>query len=445
MKKISLLSLIFVFFGSCSFFSSRAPTYPSGVFFPLEKAGEIVYEGQVIDCVDNVGGHLYLSTGKGFVYCLDGAESKIIWKFEASEPLASPLFFGPDNIYVYDQSNTIYCLNSKGELLWKRAAKEKISSGIGEFNRKIFFGTEQGSLFALNAASGEELWSFKAEGAIRTTPVFSEYGIIFGCDDHSLYILGGEGGLVSQVRAQNKIQTTPSVDKNFLYFGSDDHYFYCFNLKRKKMKWKIKTGGKISTQPVTDGKKIFFLCLNNVLYCLNKKNGHILWWKIIPSRSFYRLEISGDSIVVSSLSSLLVCFDRETGEKAGEYDAGQEVRSNPIWLSPYLAFNLFDSQNEQGRLFFLKRVISVTLTSSLTSPQPVGKEISFKASSVGFYLPKYEFYLKEGNERRVVQAKSEKESCVWFPEKEGNYFIGVEVFDERQSQTAEILFVIRKN
>ena len=73
-----------------------------------------------------------------------------------------------------------------------------------------------------------------------------------------------------------------------------------------------------------------------MLYCLNKKNGTILWWNVIPSRSIYNVEIAGEKLVVSSFSSLLVSFKAESGAKAGNYNARQEIKSNPLWLDPLL-------------------------------------------------------------------------------------------------------------
>jgi len=410
----------------------------------MEKDGEIIYEGEVIDSLETQGGKLYLSTKRGFVYCLDSVERKILWRFMASEPLASPSYCGSKKIYFYDQGNTLYCLDKEGKALWKKKFEEEITSGLAEFDNKICFGTEKGTFFALSADRGEVLWHFQAGGAIRTTPVFAGNKIIFGGDSFGLTFLTEEGRLLAQIRANDTIQATPLVEKNFIYFGADDHYFYCFNLKKGKMKWRIKTGGKFSTPPAVDEKRIFFLCWNDVLYCLNKRNGHILWWKIIPSRSFYRLEVSGKRIVVSSLSSLLLCFEMGTGEKVGDYEASQEVKSNPLWLPPYLVFNLYDSQSEKGRLVFLRTVIKVSLTASQQSPQAVGEEIAFTVSAVGFYKPKYEFYIIEGDEKKVVQEKSEKKSWSWFPEKQGDFVIGVEVFDEKQSMKKEIPFEIKK-
>jgi outer membrane protein assembly factor BamB len=445
MKKASLLLLIFFFLEFCSFFRSKIQPYPSGVFFPVEKAGEIVYEGEVIGSIEARGEKLYLSSSRGYVYCLNGLERRVLWKFEAGQPLASPPFCFGEKIYVYDQQSILYCLDKDGKELWKKKIEEAITSGVGESGNIIYFGTDKGRLFALNASSGKEQWGFQAGGAVRSTPVFIDTKIIFGCDDSNLYILTGEGSLLHQFKANDKIQSTPLAEKNFLYFGADDHYFYCFNLKKMRLKWKIKTGGKVSTAPVSDEKRVFFLCWNNVLYCLNKRNGSIVWWKIMPSRSFYPIEVSGSSIVVSSLSSVLLCFDMETGEKIGDFDAGQEVKSNPLWISPYLIYNLYDNQSDQGQLVFLKKVLKVTLTSSPESSQAVAKEVGFAASSTGFYRPKYEFYLKEGEVKKVMQAKSVKSSWVWFPEKEGEFIVGVEVTDEKQSLKEEMPFVIKKD
>ncbi len=445
MRRFCFLLLLSLLLAFCSFFRKEIQIYPSGVFFPVEKAGEIVYEGEVIDSIEAKEEKLYLSTNKGYLYCFDGLERRILWRFDAAQPLASPPYCFGEKIYVYDQQNTLYCLDREGREVWKKRIEEQITSGIGEFNNRIHLGTDKGTFLALKAASGEEQWRFQAGGAIRSTPVIAETEIIFGCDDHNLYILSGEGSLLHKFQAKDKIQSTPLVDKKYLYFGADDHYFYCLKLRTSKPKWKIKTGGKVSTLPVSDGKRVFFLCWNNVLYCLNKRNGSILWWKIMPSRSFYRLGVSGRRIVVSSLSSILLCFEMETGEKIGDYDAGQEVKSNPLWLPPYLIYNLYDNQSDQGQLVFLKKVLKGSLTSSLESPQAIGKEIVFSASSIGFYRPKYEFYLKEGEQIKIMQVKSEKNSWAWFPEKEAEFVVGVEISDEKQSLKEEIPFVIKKN
>jgi len=166
---------------------------------------------------------------------------------------------------------------------------------------------------------------------------------------------------------------------------------------------------------------------------------------MIPSRSFYRLEVSGEQVVVSSLSSVLMSFDVETGDKSGEFDAEQELRSNPVWFDPFLLISLYENQTDRGRLLFLKKIVSVSLRSSKQSPQKVGEEVSFTAYIRGFFIPQYEFYLKEGEEKVIVQEGSENNTWAWFPEKAGDYIVGVRVFDGKENAFAEIPFTVQNS
>ncbi|UCC39836.1 MAG: PQQ-binding-like beta-propeller repeat protein [Candidatus Aminicenantes bacterium] len=453
MKKIGVVLLFCLSAAFCSFFSSKTSPYPEGIIFPLVKDEEIPYKGEIINSIEGDNANFYFSTNRNFVYCMDGMERDILWEFEAPELLASPPYLGSANIYVYDENQTLYCLDRKGKLvwlhskpilIWKKDVKERITSGVLEFQDRVFFGTEKGSFFALSADNGEERWDFRTGGAIRSTPVLAGDNIIFGCDDHNLYFLSLNGELQDKIEVGEKIQSIPLVERKRLYFGADDHYFYCFDLKSRKRKWRVKTGGKIFTAPITDKNRIFFLCWNNVLYCLDKNAGTIIWWKSIPSRSYYHLEISGDKILAASLSSLLIAFDTETGERIGSYDAGQEIRSNPIWFDPYILINLYDRSEEEGKLLFLKKEVKVDLKPSKKSPYKLDGEIVFTASTVGFFHPEYEFYLVRRGKKTVVQEKSEVNSWGWFPENMGKYFIGVEVTDEKENEEVEIPFLVEK-
>lgn len=442
MKKFSILLLTCLLASSCALFRSRPARYPAGVMFPLVKSGEALYQGRILEGMEREGEKLFLSTSEGLVYCIDAAERKTVWSYESPAGLSSRPYLGAENIYVCDEENTLHCLSKDGNLLWKKGTGETITSGVAEFKDRVGFGTEKGFLVALKASDGEEAWRFQAGEAIRTTPVFAAERIFFGSDDRHLYILSEAGKLQAKIPLEAGIQAAPLVVGKYLYFGADDHFFYSFNWMKKKKRWRVRTGGKVLTSPLTDGRRVLFISWNNVLYCLHRQKGHILWWKAIPSRSLYRLEVSGERIVATSLSSLVLCFDIETGEKVGEFDAGQEVKSNPLWLEPHLLINLYDNQKNRGRLVFLKKQIQVFLSPSKASPQKAGGEITFTASAAGFFEPRYEFYLRKGDKAEVVQEKSEKTAWTWFPEKEGEYVVGVLVVDGKERASAEVPFRI---
>ncbi len=446
MKKTYLVLSLILLLGGCSVFQPKVSPYPDGILFPVEKAGEFLYDGEIIDRILKKENRLYFATRKGFIYCIDALEYRLLWRLRMQEVPKSPVFMGQSHFFIFDTNNNVYCFDLDGNTLWQISLKEEITSPLTEIGNSVFLGTSQGSFIAIDILSGNEVWHVMAQGAIHSNPVSFEGHIIFGCDDHKLYFIDQNGNLIDKYLAKDKILNTLLVDGKFLYFGTENHFLVCLDLKKKIKKWEVKTGGRVLPVPVSDKKRVFFLAWNNVLYCLHKRNGSILWWRPIPSRSLFPLEVYKDKIVVSSMSSILVCFDVETGARVGDFDVGSmiEMKSNPLWNSPFLLVNVYDRKTEKGKIIQLKKIVQMTLSSSVSSPQFVNQEITLSVTTVGFHLPQSEFYIKNGEEKNVAQAASDKSTWSWFPSEPGNYIVGVMVSDEKVNKQSEIPFVIEK-
>lgn len=448
MKRRAAFLFLFslLFFSSCaiSLFKQKVFSYPQGVVFPVEKSEEVVYQGRIVDFIQKSNGFVYFSSRKGLVYCIDGVMRKIVWRYETSSPVNRPPHLGAGRVYACDEENHIYCLDGKGKLLWRIEVNENITSEVKENQGKIYFGTSGGEFIALDSLDGKEVWRFKAGGTVEAGPVFWNSRILFKSNDGKFYFFNQRGELLDTFDVRDSIDASPLLDGNFLYFGSHDHFFYCLDLTKKKIKWRLKTGGKVTSPPVSDEKRVYFTCADNVLYSLHKKNGSLLWWQALPSKARFKLEIIDGKIAATSLSPLVVCFDTRKGEKQGEFDAGKEIRSNPLWLDPFLLVTTYDSQEESGRLLFLKKTVSAALTPSRESPIQFGEDVTFTVSVTGFFHPQYEFYLKTGERVEIVQKLSPKNSWNWFPEKDGAYSVGVRAVDEKEEAVAEILFIVEK-
>jgi outer membrane protein assembly factor BamB len=444
MKKNIFLIFFFLPALSCSIFRAKVSSYPEGVFFPVEMAVKLTYEGQIIALIMQKEENLYLSTRSGYLYCVNGRDIQMRWKHKASEDLVSSPFLTSDSVLAFDSQGLLVCVGEDGAPKWKTMINGKISSGIGGDDEQIFLGTEEGEALAFETRSGTKAWSFTLGEPLSSTPISFEDKIIFACEDGSLNILTKKGVLIEKQHVGGRIKAPFILENKNLYFGTDDKFFYCWNLGRGKKKWRIKTGGSILSPPVIIKDKVFFLSWNSVLYCVNKRNGTILWWKTVPSRSYYRIELSGGKIIVTSLSSRIVCFDVNSGRIVGSFDTENEVNSNPVWLEPHLVFSHYDSQFDSGTLVFLKKAVKLVLSPSQKSPYVPFKEIIFTAKPEGFFMPQFEFYIREEGEKNVVQEKSETNTWVWFPEKIGTFTIGVVVTDEKESAEAEMSYMIKE-
>ncbi len=460
MKKPAIVCAILVVLCSCSLFRKKIAPYPSGIMFPIEEASQIQYEGEINNPMKKRGTRVFISTRGGILYCIDGSSQKIKWQAQLSTTLVSPPFLGEENIYVLDQDNSLFCLTEEGTILWQRIIEEEITSHIIEFRGHVCLGTATGWFLAIDILKGERTWAFKAGAAIRSNPVVSGGKIVFGSDDRNLYILSPGGNLIHKFIIGGKIGATLAAEGDYVYLGSGNREILCLNMKKLKRKWKVRTGGELLVPPVFYENRGFFACLDNVLYCLNKKRGDILWWSVIPSRAFYHLMIVSERIVVTSLSSLLMSFDVKTGEKIGEFQGSDEMRSNPLWCDPYVLVNRYDSESDRGRLLFFQKRVAVDLSPSKSPPQKINEVIVVTAIPYGFYLPEYEFSLTplvkwplnpyffvllgQEEEKHIVQEKSEERTWEWFPEETGFYSIGVTVTDEKEKASFDIPFLIQK-
>ncbi len=341
--------------GSCSLFRTKALPPPVSSVFPLQEESRVLYEGEINRLVQNSGGRLYFSTRKGLVYCIDGAKKEILWKFSARAVISTPPCPSEGRVYCADQENGLYCLDEAGRVVWEKKLAEKISGDVGQSQGKVFVGTQDGNVLALDAATGDEAWRFKSESAVESGPAFWNQQIIFGTIDGRLLFLTPDGRLLAAFKTGAGIRGPLFIDSNRLFYSLEDDTFNSLNLTSRRRRWKIRTGGFGTAAPAADDRRIYFLNSNSALFCLDKRGGEILWWRPVPTPSYFRPEICGEEILAATLSKLLLGFYKKTGEKSGTHDAGQELKSNPLMLDSSLVINLYDGEESQGILVFLKR------------------------------------------------------------------------------------------
>jgi len=458
-KSVGIASFVLIL-ASCSLFRAKIAPYPSGIVFPIEKAAEIVFQGEIIDPMLAEKGRIYIATRGGRLYGIDAAAQKILWEIKISENLQVSPRLGQEALYVIDGKNILFSVSREGKILWQKNIEGTAAGSAIENEGRVFLGTVDGRLMALDAARGETLWVFQANVALQSNIVAAANALAFGCDDGHLYLVGMNGKLIGKIDVGVPFEHNLAADGSSIYLGTGKKEIFCFDASSRKRKWKIKTGGKVLVPPTFDEKRAFFSCLNNVLYCVNKKSGTILWWDAIPGRNVNSLALVQKRVVITPRSSFLVSFETLTGEKIGGFDAGREFRSNPLWLEPFLLTSFYDASSDKGFLTFFRKKVAVTLSSTPESPQRVNTQIEITVKPVGFHLPKFEFMtarlsklhispyffilLKEPDSDKTGQDKSEENSWQWFPEEVGLFALGVKVVDGKEEKEGWIPYAILK-
>ncbi len=96
-----------------------------------------------------------------------------------------------NRVYV-PTATKVYALNLKdGSVNWSiplsgngSASSPAVAGG------KLFFGLDDSYVYALDAYSGDTLWTYKTEGPVRSSPAISDGVLFVGSEDGNLYAIG---------------------------------------------------------------------------------------------------------------------------------------------------------------------------------------------------------------------------------------------------------------
>ncbi|MDP6634141.1 MAG: PQQ-binding-like beta-propeller repeat protein [Phycisphaerae bacterium] len=140
------------------------------------------------------------------------------------------------------------------------------------FDGLVFFGSSTDhKVYALDAATGETVWTFFTDGPVRVAPAACEHGLYVGSDDGVLYCLDVKSGKLKwRIRAAGKddrimgndrlisrwpVRGGPAIDKGVVYFAAgiwptEGFYVYAVDARSGKVIWRnADSGTMVSDKP----------------------------------------------------------------------------------------------------------------------------------------------------------------------------------------------------
>jgi outer membrane protein assembly factor BamB len=107
------------------------------------------------------GSHVAWPTDRGHLYVTLAEENRINFRLEANDTfVARPSFLSPDRIVAASIDGFVYCLlEAKGSLQWRFSTGEPISARPLAVDNTVYAVTTDGSLFAIEGATGREMWN----------------------------------------------------------------------------------------------------------------------------------------------------------------------------------------------------------------------------------------------------------------------------------------------
>ena len=201
----------------------------------------------------------------------------------------------------------IATVNSQERLLWSFQTEGRVYSTPLIIGSKLYFGSGDSTLYALNTQDGSELWTFNTRGAIHSSPVNHLNMVIFGSADGHLYALDkDDGSLIWRMASEGEQMydmwdyylSSPTVDKGIVYWGCGDGHFYAVDVNDGNVIWKYNSGDIIHASPIVYGGWVLVGGFDGYFYAFNKKSGEILWkFKTVGATYFPKGEVQRGALV----------------------------------------------------------------------------------------------------------------------------------------------------
>src|SRR3954469_1890518 len=239
----------------------------------------------------------------GRVVAVNVGSGRTRWSHKLpSRAESSPLVVGK-TMYFGTENGMVYALRtSDGSVKWRYRASGAVKGGIAmDYRGRLFFGDYSGHLTSVRASNGHKLWRVSTSGA--------RYGLSSG-----------------------QFYATPSVAYGRVYIGNTDGFMYSFASSTGRLAWRIKTGGYVygsaAVADVPGGRPTVYVgSYDRRFYALDARSGRKLWVRNAHGRVSGGAVVIGDTVWFSTLEQQTRALGARTGNLLFKINRGQ---FNPV-------------------------------------------------------------------------------------------------------------------
>lgn len=258
-------------------------------------------------------GVLYFVSSAGSLAALDVKTGKPKWvfpteferKFEARHlhgyppetqtiPDAWDLFtssptVAAGKVYFGSGDGNVYAVDAKSGLLqWKFATRDVVHSSPAVVDRTVYIGSWDSNLYAIDAESGQQRWAFKSgeddvihnQVGFQSSPSVVDGTVYIGCRDAHVYAVDGATGRKKWDYPTSKswVIGTPAVRDGMVYVGtSDSSRFMALDAKSGRLRFNFDAKAYVFSSAALAGDLAYFGDHNGRLYAVDARKGTLAW------------------------------------------------------------------------------------------------------------------------------------------------------------------------
>ena len=285
--------------------------------------------------------HVIAANGYDGLISYNKSTLQVDWRFNIKQGIEAAGLMAGDSLFVGGLDGIFYSIDlDDGKLNWKFDTKTEIVSEPLIYKGIIYFLNGANALFSLDASTGKQFWVYnRQETSTQMTirggsrPIIDNNLIYVGFSDGSLAALNLATGtpqwdvLLNKNNRFKDIDASPVIDDDKIYINSYDDKLYCLSKNNGSILWKSEYGG--STAPIISGDRLIYSTSKSHILSVSKNDGKLFWSvKSILGIATEPILFKGFVVVGESQGSLKF-FDLLTGDLRTSFEPGRGVMSKP--------------------------------------------------------------------------------------------------------------------
>ena len=255
--------------------------------------------------------------------------------------VAAQLALGNWPTYGYDAARTRFNpaigLRPPYRVKWRFRAHDLLEFPPSIFRDSLYFSTEHGYVYCLDAATSHLRWRFNLHAKSASTPAVAGQAVYAGSIGGRLVALDRRTGrLLWQISGLGAIESSPLVWHGRLFFGSLDDHIYAVGVRSHRIVWRYATGGPVKGSVAELDGHFVVGSYDGAVYCL-AYDGSLLWRRatggLLSSNQFYATPaLAYDTAYLGGTGGGIYAFDLGNGGLRWSFTTGGYVYSSPaVW------------------------------------------------------------------------------------------------------------------
>jgi len=199
--------------------------------------------------------NVFIASSTGYVYSLKTSNGATNWSRYITGYPDGPLAVADGKVFLgtHFSDPALVALDvNTGEIIWQYISPyggfvnsngAAVADGDGDGRLELYFAVYnyQGGAVCLDLATGEYKWSTNI-GPAHSTPAIHSGKLFIGSEDCSIYKLdAATGEILCSYQTQGQVWSSPAIINGLVYFGSLDHIVYAIDENNCNLIWSYNT------------------------------------------------------------------------------------------------------------------------------------------------------------------------------------------------------------